>query len=139
MLVQEIMTRDVRLAAPTDTLRQAAELMRGIDSGILPVGENERLVGMVSDRDLVVRGLAEGRGPESSVRDVMSRDVKYVFEDETLEDVERNMADLQVKRLPVLSRDKRLVGIVSLGDLATRSPEDGHAAAALEGISRDSR
>lgn len=139
MLVQEIMTREVRLAAPTDTLRQAAELMRGIDSGILPVGENERLVGMVSDRDLVVRGLAEGKGPESSVRDVMSRDVKYVFEDESLEDVERNMVDLQVKRLPVLSRDKRLVGIVSLGDLATRAPEDGHAAAALEGISRDSR
>jgi CBS domain-containing protein len=136
MQVHEIMTRDVRLASPSDKLRDAAELMRDIDAGMLPVGENDRLVGMVSDRDLVVRGLAEGKGPENTVRDVMSRDVKYVYEDETVEDVERNMSGLQVKRLPVLSRDKRLVGIVSLGDLATRAAGDGRAGAALAGISR---
>jgi len=112
------MTQDVRIANPEETIRDAAKAMAAIDAGVLPVGENDRLVGMITDRDIAVRAVAEGRGPEAKVRDVMSAEVRYCFDDEDAEDVLQNMGDLQVRRLPVLNRDKRLVGIVSLCDLA---------------------
>jgi CBS domain-containing protein len=135
MRVSECMTPEVRIASPNETLRQAAQMMAEMDAGILPVGENDRLVGMITDRDIAIRGIAEGKGPDAKVREVMSVEVRYCYEDETIDDVLRNMGDLQVRRLPVLSRDKRLVGIISIGDLATSgmATETGNA---LSGISR---
>jgi CBS domain-containing protein len=135
MKVSETMTRDVRVASPNDSIQQAARMMAEIDAGVLPVGENDRLVGMITDRDIAIRGVAEGKGPDAKVRDVMTADVRYCFDDQDLEEVTRNMADIQVRRLPVLNRDKRLVGIVSLGDIAT-SREAEEAGEALSGISR---
>jgi len=108
--------------------------MADIDAGVLPVGENDRLVGIITDRDIAIRGVAEGKGPDAKVREIMSKEVKYCFEDEDIDDVLENMGDLQVRRLPVLSREKRLVGIVSLGDLAGNEAEE--AGEALSSISR---
>jgi CBS domain-containing protein len=118
MRIAEIMSRDVRIARPTDSIQHAARVMAEIEAGALPVGEDDRLVGMLTDRDIAVRAVAAGLGPDCPVREVMTHDVKYVYEDETIDDLARNIAILQVRRLPVLSRDKRLVGIVSLSDLA---------------------
>jgi CBS domain-containing protein len=118
MRVSEAMTRDVRVANPGQTIREVAKIMAQIDAGSMPVGENDRLIGMITDRDIALRAVAQGKGPDTPVRDVMSKEVKYCFEDEDLEHVAQNMADIRVRRLPVVNRDKRLVGIVSLGDIA---------------------
>src|SRR5687767_6163784 len=118
MRVSEAMTRDVRVASPGQSIRDVAKIMAEIDAGSVPVGENDRLVGMITDRDIAIRAIAAGKGPDTPVRDVMSSEVKYCFEDEDLEHVAHNMGDIQVRRLPVVNRDKRLVGIVSLGDVA---------------------
>ena len=136
MHVSDIMSRDVKLVSPDDSLEKAAKLMAKLDIGVVPVGEDDRLVGMITDRDIAVRAVAAGKKPsECKVRDVMTADIKYVFEDESIEDISRNMSKLQVRRLPVLSRQKRLVGIVSLGDLAIK--QDGaHAQHALKDISQ---
>jgi CBS domain-containing protein len=136
MKVSECMTRDVRIANPNETIRDAARMMCECDAGALPVGENDRLIGMITDRDIAVRAVGEGKGPDTRIRDVMSAEVKYVFEDEDIDDAARNMADQQIRRLPVLSRDKRLVGIVSLGDLACARETADEAQVALSGISR---
>ena len=135
MLVRDIMTRDVQLLAPHQTMRDAARRMRDDNIGSLPVADGDRLVGYVTDRDLVVRGLAEGFTGDTQIHDVMTDQVLYCFEDEDVEEVAVNMADNQVRRLPVLSREKRLVGIVALGDLATKG-EEASAEDALEGVSR---
>ena len=129
MRVSECMTREVKIADPDMTMRDAAKLMAKLDAGVLPVGENDRLVGMITDRDIAVRGIAEGKGPDAKIRDVMTKEVRYCFDDEDVEHVLENMGDLQVRRLPVLNRDKRLIGIVSLGDLAANggSAEAGDA------------
>jgi len=118
MKVSDVMTREVRLASPDDTLQQAAQAMAGIDVGALPVGENDRLVGMITDRDIAIRGVANGKGPKAKIRDVMSEEVLYCFEDQELDDVTNNMGNIQVRRMPVMNREKRLVGIVALGDVA---------------------
>ncbi len=120
MLIREVMSRDVKLIAPEDTIEQAARKMAEYDCGAIAVGAGDRLVGMITDRDIALRAVARGKGTNCRVGECMSSDVKYVFEDETTEDAARNMSDLKVRRLPVLNRDKRLVGIVSLGDLAWR-------------------
>lgn len=135
MKISDAMTRDVQLAKPDDTIKQAARMMASIEAGVLPVSDNDRLVGMITDRDIAVRAVAEGKGPDCKVRDVMSSDVKYCFADQDVGEVSRNMGDIQVRRLPVLDRDKRLVGVISLGDIAT-SPEPRPAAEALSRISR---
>src|SRR6266699_2117362 len=135
MKVSEIMTRDVFLASPGQKLRDVAAEMEKHDVGALPVGDNDRLVGMITDRDIAVRGVAKGKGPQARVRDIMTKDVKYCFDDQEVEEVTRNMADIQVRRLPVVNHDKRLVGILSLSDIAT-SPEVVEAAEALSGISQ---
>ena len=135
MQVQDIMTRDVSIVSPDETLETAAMHMAQLDVGVLPVGEGDRLVGMITDRDIVVRGVAEGKGPTAQVREVMTPDVKYCFCDQEIDEIAENMADIQVRRLPVLDRDKRLVGILSLCDIAT-SDEVDQAAEALSGISR---
>ena|SRR5689334_11772770 len=124
MNISEVMTRDVQIASPEDSLQHAAQLMEKNDFGILPVGAQDRLVGMLSDRDITIRAVARGMAPDScKVKEIMSADIKYVFEDESVEDAARNMSDLQVRRLPVVDRSKRLVGIVSLGDLALNIPK----------------
>ena len=134
MRIRDCMTSEVRIASPDQTMKEAAKIMADIDAGVLPVGENDRLVGMITDRDIAIRGVAEGKGPDAKVREIMSKEVKYCFEDEDIDDVLENMGDLQVRRLPVLSREKRLVGIVSLGDLAGNEAEE--AGEALSSISR---
>ncbi|HEY5411716.1 MAG TPA: CBS domain-containing protein [Caulobacteraceae bacterium] len=137
MNVNSCMSTDVRVAAPHESIRQAARLMKEIDAGILPVGENDRLVGMITDRDIAVRAVADGKGPDTTVRDVMSQEVLYCYADEGLDDVARQMRELQIRRMPVLNRDKRLVGIISIGDLAlTDDDGTGRAAEALEGVSQ---
>ena len=135
MKVSEVMTQDVQLIEPTQTIRDAAKLMAELDAGIMPVREGDRLVGMLTDRDIAVRAVAEGKGPDTPVREVMTEEVKYCFEDDDTPDVARNMADIQVRRLPVLTRDKRLVGIVSLGDMAM-SDGSGRVGEAVAGISQ---
>jgi CBS domain-containing protein len=129
MKVKEVMSRDVSMVSPTDTLQEAARTMARIDAGSLPVADNDRLVGMLTDRDIAIRAVAEGLPPSSRVEQAMTRDIKYVFEDEDVEEVAEQMADLQVRRLPVVNRDKRLVGIVSLGDVsrAAKPKEVGEA------------
>src|SRR5438105_11168174 len=136
MKVSEAMTPDVRVASPDETIRQAAKTMASLDAGVLPVGENDHLIGMITDRDIAIRGIARGKGPKAKVRDVMTEDVKYCFEDQEVEEFTRNMADIQVRRLPVLNRDKRLVGILSLGDIAISCDDAKVAGDALQGISR---
>ena len=135
MRVSECMSTDVRIASPDETLRQAAQAMADLDAGVLPVGDNDRLVGMITDRDIAVRGVADGKGPDAKVREVMSAEVRYCYEDEDADDVLKNMGDIQVRRLPVLNRDNRLVGIISLGDLATTG-EPRASGDALSEISR---
>jgi CBS domain-containing protein len=140
MQIHEIMSRNVTLASPEDTLQEAALMMAELDAGALPVGENDRLVGMITDRDIAIRGDAAGCDPTTTpVERIMSREaVKYCYEDDDVDDIARNMADQQVRRLPVVNREKRLVGIISLGDIA-RGRADGAdraAAEALRGISR---
>jgi CBS domain-containing protein len=135
MLVKEAMSRNVKTVTPEQSIREAARLMLEIGAGALPVGENDRLIGMITDRDIAVRGVAEGFGPAARVREVMSPEVKYCFEDEDIAHIARNMAQQQVRRLPVVNRRKRLVGILSLGDLATSASTE-QASAALSGISQ---
>lgn len=121
MKISEAMTRDVLIAHPDQTICDVAKLMAECDTGALPVGENDRLVGVITDRDIVVRALALNKGADTSIRDIMSREVLYCFEDEDTDHVLRNMGDNKIRRLPVLDRSKRLVGIVSIGDLALSS------------------
>jgi CBS domain-containing protein len=133
MLVAEAMTRDVRIANPDESIIEAAKMMADCDCGVLPVGEKDRLVGMITDRDIIVRALAQGKGGDTKIREVMTDEVKYCFEDDDMDDVARNMGDLQVRRLPVVDRDKRLTGIVTLGDIAN-TDEAKAAGEALAGI-----
>ena len=136
MKVREAMTRDVRLVKPDQPIREAAKLMGELDIGALPVEENDRLVGMITDRDIAVRAVAAGRGADTPIRDVMSGEVKYCYVDQTVDEVTQNMGELRIRRLPVLNRDKRLVGILSLGDLAIDETARDEAGEALGGISR---
>jgi CBS domain-containing protein len=136
MKVSDCMTRDVRVAAPNQSLREAAALMAELDVGVLPVGEDDRLIGMITDRDIAVRGVACGRGPDTPVREVMTDSVKYCFIDQSLEEVSRNMGDIQVRRLPVVDREKRLVGIISLSDIANGEGACDEAGEALRDISQ---
>jgi CBS domain-containing protein len=124
-----------RDANPQETICDAAKMMADCDAGLLPVGEDDRLVGVITDRDIAVRGVAEGKDPSAKIRDVMSAEVRYCFDDDDIDDVLRNMGELQVRRLPVLNREKRLVGIVSLSDLA-HNGETARAGRALNDITR---
>jgi len=138
MKVSQCMSPDVCVAMPDMSLRDAATLMADIDAGALPVRQGDRLVGMITDRDIAIRGIAAGLGPEARVDQAMSTEVKYCYEDEDAEHVVRNMGDIQVRRLPVLNREKRLVGIVALADLACSASDRENLGTALGDISRDS-
>jgi len=118
MKVRDVMSSDVQVASPTQTIRDAAQIMAKIDAGVLPVGDNDRLVGMITDRDIAIRAVAEGKSPTTKVGDIMSDEVLYCFDDQDLDEVAQNMSEMKIRRLPVVNRDKRLVGIISLGDLA---------------------
>ena len=123
MKVSKCMTRDVELVSPTQTIRDAAQMMADLDAGALPVQQDDRLVGMITDRDIAVRAVAQGKSPETPVQDVMSPELLYCFDDQEIEDVSRNMGEVKVRRLPVVNRDKRLVGIISIGDLALKEEQ----------------
>jgi len=135
MRVSEAMTREVRVANPGQSIREVAKIMAEIDAGSMPVGDNDRLVGMITDRDIAIRAVAQGKGPDTPVREVMSSEkVLYCYEDEELDHVAKNMSQQQVRRLPVVNREKRLVGIVSFGNLA--QSEARSAAKAAKGVTK---
>jgi len=138
MKVSEVMTRHVECISPGDSLLQAARMMRKLGVGPLPVcGDNDRLIGMITDRDIVIRAVADARDmDETKVQDVMTPDVHFCLEDHDVAHVARLMHDKQVRRLVVLNKDHRLVGIVSLGDLAVEAGNDEMTGEALEGISQ---
>src|SRR5688572_32643493 len=117
MRVSEAMTRDVKICTPGQSIREAAKAMAEIDAGAMPVGENDRLSGMITDRDIAIRGVAQGKGPDTPVDEVMTADVKYCYDDEDLEHVAENMGDSKVRRLQGVNSEKRIVGIVALGDV----------------------
>src|SRR5438093_8801547 len=136
MKVKEVMTPKVECIAPQNTLQEAAQKMVALDVGTLPVCDHDRLQGMITDRDLTVRGTAAGRNPTTSkVGEVLTPTVVYCFEDQDLQDAAEIMKEKQIRRLVILNRDKKLVGIVSLGDLANRSEEKELAQATLECVS----
>jgi CBS domain-containing protein len=135
MRVKDVMTTSVELASPTQTIRQAALLMGKNDCGVLPVADKDSLVGMITDRDIAIRAIAAGKGPKTLVREIMSAEVLYCFEDQDLEEVSRNISDIKVRRLPVMNHDKRLVGILSLGDMSLKADGTDPAADALKAIS----
>jgi len=118
MKVFQAMTPTARIVSPNDTLQTAAQIMCDCDFGFLPVGRNDRLVGMITDRDIAVRAVASGALPQARVGEFMTPEGKYCYADDDLDEVLDNMADLKVRRLPVLNDDKRLVGILSLSDAA---------------------
>jgi CBS domain-containing protein len=127
------MSPKVHLASPGESLRKVAKRMAADGVGFLPVGENDRLVGTITDRDIVVRAVAEGKDGNATVADAMTRDVKYCFDDEEIEDVVQNMVNIQVRRLPVVDRDKRLVGVISLAD-AVLKDDPATVGVALTGV-----
>jgi CBS domain-containing protein len=136
MQIKEIMTREPVVIQPDVVLKEAAVRMRELDSGVMPVGQNDRLVGMLTDRDITIRATAAGKDPnQTRVEEVMTPDVVYCFEDDDLRDAARKMEEHQLRRLIVLNRDKRLVGILSLGDLAVHTADDRLAGEVAEAVS----
>ena len=136
--LKDLMSRDVKVISPDMSIREAAREMRDGDFGMLPVGENDRMIGTISDRDIAVRAVAEGKDTGTKVRDVMSEGIAWAFEDDSVDEAVKIMSKHQVRRLPVVDRDKRLVGIVALGDFAVESSEIRPAAEALSEISKPS-
>ncbi len=137
--ISDIMTRDVRCVAPGDTLQRAAKFMNELNVGALPVWDGKNLIGMVTDRDITIRGVAEGKQVDAApVSDVMSADVQCCFEDEKIDEVMEKMRDSQIRRVPVMNRQNQLVGMISLGDLATKTTSDDDVHSTLENISSPS-
>lgn len=140
MKVGDIMTRDPRVVRPDTSVADAAKVMRELDVGSLPVCDGSRLVGMITDRDITTRSTAEGVDPtQVLVNDVMTPKIKYCFEDQDIHEVARIMQEDQIRRLPVLDRQKQMVGIVALGDLSVDAGIDTLSGKTLEEISRPSR
>jgi CBS domain-containing protein len=135
MKVSEVMTRDVQTVRPDQPVQQAASFMLSADAGSVPVTDGDRLIGMITDRDIAVRGIAKGYGPDTPVREIMTGDIICARADDDVEDAASRMSEAQVRRLPVLDDQERLCGIVSLGDLSQQADEDC-AAEALEGVSQ---
>lgn len=138
MRVSEAMTRDVQVARPEDTIQSAARRMAQIDAGSLPVCDGETLQGMITDRDIVVRALAEGRSFDTPVSEVMTAEVQYAYADDDLDEAADRMAEAQIRRLPVIDKDRRLVGILALGDM-TGKLRDKTTGQTLEDISQPTR
>ena len=135
MRISEVMTREVETVRPDQTAREAATFMLNADAGSIPVTEGDRLIGMITDRDIAVRGVARGHGPDTPVRELMTSGLVCAHIDDNVEDVATRMSEAQVRRLPVIDESEKLVGIVSLGDLSRET--DGETAHhALEGVSQ---
>ena len=134
MKISEVMTRDVETVQPDQTAQEAASFMLRADAGSIPVAEGDRLIGMITDRDIAVRGVAQGHGPDTPVRELMTSGLVCARIDDDVEEVANRMSEAQVRRLPVIDESERLVGIVSLGDLS-RKTDDETAHEALEGVS----
>lgn len=130
MKVGDAMTKNCKLVHANDTIRKAAQIMAQEEIGWIPVQDGDRIIGMITDRDIVTRSVAQGKDGTARVRDAMTHDVKYCFEDEELDHTLDNMADLQLRRIPVMSRSKRLVGVLTLAD-AARSYDPSAVGAAL--------
>lgn len=136
MLAKDVMSRKPEFLSPTTTLKKAADQMRTHDYGFIPVGENDRLIGTVTDRDITIRAVAEGWDPnKKTLRDVMSKEVYYCLDTDKLDAIAKKMEKLQVRRLIVLSKDKRMVGIISLGDIATKCKNRELCGEVAEGVS----
>jgi len=135
MKVSEVMTREVQTVSPDQPVQEAAGFMLSSDAGSIPVTDGDQLIGMITDRDIAVRGIAKGFGPETPVRDLMSDNVVCARHDEDVEDVAARMSKAQVRRLPVIDEQQKLCGIVSLGDIS-RETDNGTAGQALEGVSQ---
>ena len=139
MQIREIMTRDVQVVSPDDTIRRAARLMDDLNVGVLPVCEGPKLVGLVTDRDITVRATSAGRAPdECKVSEVMTDEPRYCYEDDVVGDVSRLMGNVQIRRIPVLDSGDRLIGIVSLGDIATAVDRSDTIADTLGQVSQPS-
>ena len=134
MKISEVMTSDVETITPDQTAREAASFMLRAEAGSIPVCEGDRVIGMITDRDIAIRGVAEGRGPDTAVRELMTDDIICAHEDEEVKDVALRMSHEQLRRMPVVDADEKIVGIVSLGDLA-RETDSATAEKALEGVS----
>jgi CBS domain-containing protein len=135
MKISDVMTKNVETVSADQTAQDAAKFMLRAEAGSIPVCDGDRVLGMITDRDIAVRGIAEGRGPDTPVRDLMSDGIICAREDDDVRDIAAKMSDAQVRRLPVLDSNDRLVGIVSLGDLS-RETDGASAAQALEGVSQ---
>ena len=136
--LKNLMSRDVKVISPDMSIQEAARGMRDGGFGMLPVGEDDRMIGTISDRDITIGAVAEGKNAGTKVRDVMSEGVAWAYEDDSVEEAAKIMSERQVRRLPVVDRNKRLVGIVALGDFAVESSEIRPAAEALSEISKPS-
>jgi CBS domain-containing protein len=135
MKISDVMTRDVQTVRPDQPVQDAANFMLSADAGSIPVTEGDRLIGMITDRDIAVRGIAKGYGPDTPVRDLMTDDLIVVRIDDDIEEAASKMSQAQVRRLPVIDSEERLCGIVSLGDLS-RETDSETASQALEGVSQ---
>jgi CBS domain-containing protein len=135
MQVHEIMTRNVHIASPDQNIQRAAKAMEELDVGVLPVGKDDRLVGMITDRDIAVRAVAAGLSPDTPIREIMTPELEYCFEDDELDSIAEQMSIAQVRRLPVIDRNKRLVGILALCDLVRHDARQP-VTEALSGISQ---
>jgi CBS domain-containing protein len=135
--IADVMSRDVTSVTPDDTIQRAAELMDDLDIGALPVTEGNRLVGMITDRDITIRATAAGLGPEETlVTEVMSEDICHCYEDQSVAEVMQDMRDIQIRRVPVVSRDEhKLIGIVAIADLVLDETDEGETMDTLRDIS----
>jgi CBS domain-containing protein len=140
MIVRDIMTRDVEVVHPDSMLQEAAGKMKSLDVGSLPVCDNRRLLGVVTDRDITIRAVAAGHDPKSTkVRNAMTPELIYCYEDESLSEAAKLMERHQIRRLPILDREKQLVGIVALGDLAVETGNEKLSGTVLEEISEPAK
>ncbi|HTH44278.1 MAG TPA: CBS domain-containing protein [Oxalicibacterium sp.] len=133
--LSEVMSRDVHVVSPDDSLQEAARQMRDGGFGMMPVGENDRMIGTISDRDIAIRAIADGKPASTKVREVMSNGVIWAYENASLEEAANKMSEHQIRRLPIVNADKRLVGIVALGDFAVESEDIAVVGQALCDIS----
>ena len=136
--LKDLMSRDVQIISPDGTIKEAAQQMRKGNFGMMPVGENDRMIGTISDRDIVIRAVAEGKDPSTKVREIMSEGIVWAYEEDSVDDAAKLMGDRQIRRLPIVNADKRLVGIVALGDFAVVSADIEVAGEALSEISKPS-
>ena len=136
--IKELMSRDVQVISPNATIQEAAQHMLKGNFGMLPVGENDRMIGSISDRDIAIRAVAAGKDTDTKVREIMSEGIHWAYEDDSVTDVAKRMSEHQIRRLPIVNADKRLVGIVALGDFAVDSADIAVAGEVLADISQPS-